>query len=140
MTPVLAHQKTRGLTSHKTPIGESWCWVRFPQSCRETWGGQIPPWHGLDARMLIVNVELLIILKHTGRHTQLGFPNGSLQFSPYFPDIQIHLWPLPPSMILPDRSGSASLVCSMKCPGAGKGLPHHSPARDEHHSSHQLTD
>lgn len=62
----------------------------------ETRGCKIPRCHGLSARMLIVNVKLLTILEHAERHTQLGFPNGSLQFNPYFTDIQIWLWPLPP--------------------------------------------
>lgn len=64
-----------------------------PQSFRETCGGQIPPCHGLSARMPTVDAKLLTILKHAERHAQLGFPNSTLQFSPYF--THIHLWTLP---------------------------------------------
>lgn len=78
--------------------------------------------------------------EHAERCAGLSFPRNSLQVNPYCTDRQIWLWPLPaPESFWTELGLQHRSAHHMKCPQVGKELPHHSPATDQHHSSHQLT-
>lgn len=111
---------------------------KIPQSFRETWKEQLSSRQELGTRMLIEIMKLLIILSMQKDVHDLAFqmiPCRSILIAQA--DKSGCGLSLPHSPL--DRAGSASQICSMKCPEVGKGLPHHSPATDQHNSSQQLT-